>query len=127
VTPKILEILAMTPLANNLKSLRMKRGIDQIHLAKVLGTTQGSISAWENSTRTPRFPMLKKISVYYNVSMDDLYNEKKQIVQPEVDLKKALDIASTYEGRPLTAAQKDMVEELLEATLKDRKKNNDGR
>lgn len=56
-----------------LKVLRVKKGMSQSDLAKVLGTTQMTVSAWETGRSTPRPPMMQKIADYFGVSKDDLF------------------------------------------------------
>ncbi len=55
-----------------LKELRKKRGISQLKLAMDLGTTQNTISRYENGVRNADYAMLIKIADYFNVSIDYL-------------------------------------------------------
>lgn len=56
-----------------LKVLRVKKRMSQSDLAKALGTTQMTVSAWETGRSTPRPPMMQKIADYFGVSKDDLF------------------------------------------------------
>lgn len=56
-----------------LKVLRVKKGMSQSDLAKALGTTQMTVSAWETGRSTPRPPMMQKIADYFGVSKDELF------------------------------------------------------
>ena len=62
--------------------LRAKHGkMSQRDLAKKLGTTQTSISNWENNPMTINGKYLIKIALLFNVSTDDLLgieNEKEK-------------------------------------------------
>ena len=58
--------------SENLKTLRLQRGYTQEKLAKALGTTQASITAWENEVREPNFATIKKIADFFNVPMSSL-------------------------------------------------------
>lgn len=55
-----------------LKEIRTAKGISQVQLAYELGTTQGTISAWENQIWTPTFSNLKKLSNVLGCTIDDL-------------------------------------------------------
>ena len=59
-------------LSEQIKLLRMQRGINQIELAKHLGVTKQSISNWENDNIMPSVEMLVKIASFFNVSTDFL-------------------------------------------------------
>ena len=55
-----------------LKQLRESRGLTQEELAKIIGTTAGSIGNYEQGTRIPRNPIMRKIANYFEVSIDYL-------------------------------------------------------
>ena len=59
-------------LNEQIRLLRMQRGINQIELANNLGVTKQSISNWENDNIMPSAEMLIKIAKYFNVSTDFL-------------------------------------------------------
>lgn len=56
-----------------LRVLRVERNMTQKDLAKVLGTTQKSVSAWERGKMTPRPSMMQKIADYFGVDKDDIF------------------------------------------------------
>lgn len=56
-----------------LKELRIKKGINQEELAKIVNTTQRTISNYEKENGTePTLEMLIKLADYFNVSLDYL-------------------------------------------------------
>ena len=57
---------------NNLKMLRLERGLGQVDLAKELGLSKGIISLWENGLREPNMSSLIVIAKFFNVSIDYL-------------------------------------------------------
>ena len=59
-------------LNEQIKLLRMQRGINQVELAKSLGVTKQSISNWENDNIMPSVEMVIKIARFFNVSTDFL-------------------------------------------------------
>ena len=61
-----------------LKHLREKANITQVKLADDLNVAQNTISNWENGTREPNSDMLKKLALYFGVSIDFLVGYKAQ-------------------------------------------------
>ena len=57
-----------------LKAIRIKRGLRQQKVALDLFITREAISHDENGKREPSFELLRRMSAYYNVSIDDLIN-----------------------------------------------------
>ena len=57
---------------NNLKMLRIERGLGQVELAEKLGLSKGIISLWENGLREPNMSSLIVIAQFFNVSIDYL-------------------------------------------------------
>ncbi|MBR1890088.1 MAG: helix-turn-helix transcriptional regulator [Clostridia bacterium] len=56
----------------NLKALRLERGLGQVELAKAIGVSKGVISLWENGLREPNMYSLILIAKYFNVTIDYL-------------------------------------------------------
>lgn len=56
----------------NLKSLRIEKGIGQVELAKQIGVSNGLISLWENGLREPTMSSLIALSLYFKVTIDYL-------------------------------------------------------
>lgn len=59
-------------LCEQIKNLRMLKGINQVELAKALGVTKQSISNWENDNIMPSIDMLIKIAKFFDVTTDYL-------------------------------------------------------
>lgn len=59
-------------LNENIKKLRISRGLNQVELGKALGVAKQTISNWENNNIQPSIDMLLKISDYFSVSTDFL-------------------------------------------------------
>lgn len=55
-----------------LKELRIQKGITQKDIAIITGHQQTLVSKWELGEREPSFESLKKISKFFNVSIDTL-------------------------------------------------------
>ena len=59
-------------LNENIKKLRISRGLNQVEFAKILNVTKQCISNWENDNVVPSIDMLGKISDFFGVSTDYL-------------------------------------------------------
>ncbi len=57
---------------NNLKELRLERGVGQVELAKALSVSKGIISLWENGLREPKLSNLIALAKYFGVTIDYL-------------------------------------------------------
>ena len=59
-------------LGEQIKSLRMSRGLNQVEMAQIFGVTKQSVSNWENGNIMPSIDMLIKIASFFSVSTDYL-------------------------------------------------------
>lgn len=57
-----------------LKKIRKAKGYSQLKVAMELSISREAISYYENGNRSPDIQMLKKLSEYFNVSIDYLIN-----------------------------------------------------
>lgn len=60
-----------------LKIIRKKRNLNQQKVAMDLNISREALSHYENGKREPSIEMLRKLSVYFNVSIDFLINGKE--------------------------------------------------
>lgn len=60
-------------IGNQIKQLRLRRGITQEAMAQYLGCTPQAVSKWERGVATPDISMLPAISAYFGVTIDDLF------------------------------------------------------
>lgn len=60
-------------IGNQIKSLRLRRGITQEAMAQHLGITAQAVSKWERGVATPDIAMLPDISAYFGVTIDELF------------------------------------------------------
>lgn len=68
-------------LTNKLRSLRTLRGVTQEALAGALGVSPQAVSKWERGAAMPDISLLPELSVYFGVSMDELFGltEEKEL------------------------------------------------
>lgn len=57
---------------DNLRNLRIQRGLTQVELADRLGTSQSSITAWESERREPDFKTIKRLADFFRVPLSAL-------------------------------------------------------
>ena len=57
---------------NNLKMLRVERGLGQVELSQKLGLSKGIISLWENGLREPSMTSLIMLAKFFNVSVENV-------------------------------------------------------
>ncbi len=58
--------------SENLKDLRLEKGIGQVELANMIGVSKGIISLWENGKREPTLSSLIALAKVFDVSLDVL-------------------------------------------------------
>lgn len=61
-------------LGNKIKTLRLKAGLTQEKLAEELNVSFQTVSKWENNVCAPDIAMLPKLSVFFGVTIDELFN-----------------------------------------------------
>ncbi len=57
-----------------LKKIRKEKGYNQLKVAMDLNISREALSHYENGKRSPDISMLRKMSSYFNVSIDYLIN-----------------------------------------------------
>jgi transcriptional regulator with XRE-family HTH domain len=57
---------------DNLKELRIEKGLGQVELAKAIGVSKGVISLWENGLREPSMYSLIMLAKFFGTSIDEL-------------------------------------------------------
>ena len=57
-----------------LRLIRRQRGLNQLKVAMDLNISREALSHYENGKRSPDVEMLRRLSYYFNVSIDFLVN-----------------------------------------------------
>lgn len=60
-------------LGNQIKALRLERGVTQETVAAALGVSAQAVSKWETGAAAPDIALLPTISAYFGVSIDELF------------------------------------------------------
>ena len=70
----------MLSLNENIKKLRIARGLNQVEFAKTLCVTKQCVSNWENDNVVPSIDMLCKLADFFGVSTDYLLGRSERRV-----------------------------------------------
>ncbi|MDD7740714.1 MAG: helix-turn-helix domain-containing protein [Fusicatenibacter sp.] len=65
-------------LGKKIRELRLKKSVTQEQLASVLGISSQAVSKWENDLAMPDIQILPELSVYFGVTIDELFNLSKE-------------------------------------------------
>lgn len=106
-------------LVERIKELAAKRGKTLKDVALDLGFSYNTIYKWNN--QTPKIDKIKVVADYFGVSIDYLLGEEP-VAEKDIDLNEALDEAMTFNGKPLSEHDREVVRNLLEAYLNSSKK-----
>lgn len=60
-------------IGNQIKSLRIRKGVTQEEMARHFGITSQAVSKWERGAATPDIGLLPDISAYFGVTIDELF------------------------------------------------------
>lgn len=60
---------------NKLKELRKAKGITQVQLADILGTSQKNVSHWEVGRNYPRPHVMQKLEDYFEIPKEVIFFE----------------------------------------------------
>lgn len=108
-----------------IKDLANEKGVSLSELERSIGISNGSISKWEKSS--PKADTLQKVADYFNVSVDYLLGRTNNRFyglsdeQKEISLVQALDSVMSYDGKPITDNDREILISIIEAYM-DKKK-----
>ena len=60
------------PLNENIKVLRLQKGLNQVEFAKRMSVTKQCVSNWENDNVLPSIEMLERLADFFGVTTDFL-------------------------------------------------------
>lgn len=96
----------------NIKNLRNKRGITQEALARAMGVTPQTVSKWENDVTMPDMALLPELSIFFGVTIDDLFSLTAEKQMERMDNR-------IYESGLLSEAEATQMEETLREIAKN--------
>ena len=93
-------------IGDNLKRIRLKRGLSQNEVADKLNISRQAVSKWERNISSPDIETLEKLRKLYDVSFDEL------ITQTEIDSNASIveksDNMDIFEGLQAAWAAEDI-------------------
>lgn len=63
---------------NNLILLRISRNLTQAEIANLAGVKPPTVASWEQGRSLPNHQTLYRLSIYYGVSLEFLFEHKKR-------------------------------------------------
>jgi transcriptional regulator with XRE-family HTH domain len=69
----------MLMLNENIKKLRLSRGLNQVEFAKIMGVSKQCVSNWENDNVMPSIEMLCRIADFFNVTTDYILGRNEKV------------------------------------------------
>jgi transcriptional regulator with XRE-family HTH domain len=110
---------------SRLSKLRKEKGKLQADVAKDLGFARATYGAYEQDKRQPDFEALKKISTYFDVTIDFLLTGNNSVNSPDEMWKELLDPDKQVFFKDLLDAPEEKIEELIRfwEFIKERDKN----
>lgn len=73
-----------------LKKLRNEKGLTQEQFAEIIGTSNRSVSRWENGVNMPDFDLLIQIAEYFDVHIEEILDGERKTPAPELEIKNTL-------------------------------------
>ena len=108
-------------MGDRIAELRSNAHMSQFQLAKVLGIGTSTLGMYETNKRKPSPKVLKRIADYFNVSTDYLLgrsnNEKEK---KGLSLDEAVDSVMSFDGRPVTDHDRQMMKSLWKSYLENK-------
>ena len=65
-------------MGNNIRTLRKAAGLTMKQFGGIMGVSESTISLYETGKNEPDISMLKKMSEYFNVSIDELLGHESE-------------------------------------------------
>ena len=65
----------MAKISSNIKFLRKKKGLTQQQFADEIGIKRSLVGAYEEERADPKYDLLKKIAIFFDITVDDFINE----------------------------------------------------
>lgn len=99
------------------KELSNEKKVSIRELEKRLKFSNGTINKWDKKAPSDK---LEKVANYFNVSTDYLLGRtnNRKLDKTDLDIEDALNGAMSYDGKPLSEHDKNIMRDLLRAYLK---------
>lgn len=75
-------------IGENIRSLRVSRGLTQAQLGDAVGVSDKAVSTWESGKREPRISAVEKLAEFFGVTASALLCSEKCGTEPSSDFEK---------------------------------------
>lgn len=103
-----------------IKQLRKMKKMTQKDLGNKFNIKQQTVGTWENGTAVISSENLNLLADYFHVSTDYLLGRPPVEHKEETDLDKLIDNAHSYDGKPITAHDRDLIKAYLHGLYADK-------
>lgn len=102
-----------------IKDLANEKKTSIRELEKQLNFSNGAIGKWNSKAPSDK---LEKVANYFNVSTDYLLGrtDNRKVDKTSVDIEDALNSAMSFDGKPLSEHDKNIMRDLLKAYLNNK-------
>lgn len=113
----------MNVIYNRIKELANEKHISLAQIERDLDFSNGVISTWRKSNASQ--DKILKVANYFNVSTDYLLGrtDNRKLDKTSADIEDALNNAMSFDGKPLSEHDKNIMRDLLKAYLKNKDLN----
>lgn len=107
-------------IGQTIRDLRKLKKMSQSELAKVVGVSQTTVTAWETGKAEPSSSAISSLADYFNVTTDYLLGrpEKKDDDTKTADIDDD-DVIFTYEGRRIPKEDLELIRRIMRGTRND--------
>ncbi|WP_459446145.1 helix-turn-helix domain-containing protein [Ligilactobacillus salivarius] len=111
-------------IGQTIRDLRKLKKMSQSELAKVVGVSQTTVTAWETGKAEPSSSAISSLADYFNVTTDYLLGRPEKKDDDNVDyvaLDKALDNARSFDGEPMDDHDREILRGILKGYFTTKK------
>lgn len=111
-------------IGQTIRDLRKLKKISQSELAKLIGVSQTTITAWETGKAEPSSSAVNSLADYFNVTTDYLLGRPEKKDNEIVDytaLEQALDNARSFDGEPMDDHDREILRGILKGYFTTKK------
>lgn len=101
-------------MAENIQKLMKSRGVDRRKLSEDLNISYTTVSDWVNGKTYPRIDKIEIMADYFNVTKSQLVESESSQINESKDLDKMLDEAMSFDGKPMTDNDREVIRAYLE-------------
>lgn len=103
-------------LGENIRKARLKIGLTQAQLGKMLGKSDNVITNWEKGTNRPDADMIEKLCNILKISPNELLNWEQPAPKPAT-------IAAHFDGEEFTEEEIEEINNYIKYVISKRKNN----